>query len=120
MKDNCLLTRLSLWWLRHHQECIDFWPRFCWTLSIAIFIIGLFNGFGLVEVAWFMLVFNLIINLGVYCGIRTMSATLNTLTGEKKEEAHELMIDIVNRRIDREDQDGKVHSDQNTKWCNRR
>ena len=67
-----------------------------------IFIIGLFKGFGFVEVAMFMLLFNLILNLAVYCTIKTMRSNLMNLPeGKIKEEVHQLSVNIIKERINR-------------------
>ena len=90
----------ALWWLRHYETIIQFWTGFSWVWVIGIVLYAVVGYLDLGNAICIILLVGVISNTGIYLSIQTMASYLKGLKdGPAKEEAHELMIKIMTRRI---------------------
>jgi hypothetical protein len=93
-------TRAALWWLRNYETIIHFWTGFSWVWVLGIVLYALVGYLSLAHAICIILLIGVIANSGIYLGIRTMASYLRGLEDcAEKEEAHELMIEIIKRRM---------------------
>ncbi|MDY6951131.1 MAG: hypothetical protein SWE60_06450 [Thermodesulfobacteriota bacterium] len=93
-------TKVTLWWLRHYESIVQFWRGFSWVLAVGIVLFAIVGHMHLRHALFLLLVIGVIGASGIYLGIRTMASHLKGLKeGREKEEAHELMMKIIRRRI---------------------
>jgi len=96
------LERLALWWIRHYESCTHFWPGFLISLAICIFIVGCFRNWPIGPVLFGIATVSIILNAGVILLIKSLQHVLKNLPdGPEKEEAHDLMIEIIKKRLKR-------------------
>ena len=92
--------KVALWWLRHYESIVQFWRGFSWVLAIGIVLFAIVGHMDLRHAVCLLFLIGVIANTGIYLGIRTMTSHLKGLKdGRAKEEAHELMMKIIRRRI---------------------
>ena len=97
-----ILTSAVLWWLRNYYDVVHTWIRSNWCIAITIFVIGALSGWHLQTAALLILAVGLVLNIGLYFGIRTLNAYMKGLPeGSDKEEIHEEMIKYIKGRIKR-------------------
>lgn len=93
-------TGAALWWLRNYETVIHFWTGFSWVWVVGIVLYALAGRLGLGHAICIILLVGVISNTGIYLSVRTMASYLRSLSdGPEKEEAHELMIKIIKRRM---------------------
>lgn len=93
-------TKVALWWLKHYETVMPFWRGFSWTWVIGILLAAIVGYLDLGSALLFIFFFGVIANTGMYLGIRTLSSHLKNLeNGPEKEEAHELMIKIIQKTV---------------------
>jgi len=93
-------TKAALWWLRHYEFITHFWKGFSWVWVIGMLLLPVVGYMDLRLAIGLILLIGVIANTGIYMSIRTMASYLKHLKdGPEKEEAHELMIEIIRRRI---------------------
>jgi hypothetical protein len=93
-------TRFALWWLRHYDSITHFWRGFSWVWVIGILLYVVVGYLDLARALFIILLIGVIANTGIYCSIRAISSHLKQLEdGPEKEEAHELMVQIIRKRI---------------------
>ncbi|MDY6986632.1 MAG: hypothetical protein SWQ30_01130 [Thermodesulfobacteriota bacterium] len=93
-------TKVTLWWLRHYESIVQFWRGFSWVLAVGIVLFTIVGHMDLRHALCLLFLVGVISNTGIYLGIRTMASHLKGLKdGRAKEEAHELMMKIIRRRI---------------------
>jgi len=93
-------TKVALWWLRHYEDLVHFWKGFSWVWVIGILLSAIVGYLDLGHALFIILFIGVIANTGIYLSIRTMGSYLMHLEdGPEKEEAHELMIKIIKKRI---------------------
>ena len=93
-------NKVALWWLRHYEEIIHFWTGFSWVWVIGVFLSAVVGKIEFRYALSIIFLIGVIANVGIYLGIRTLASHLKHLTdGPEKEEAHELMMKIIKRRI---------------------
>jgi hypothetical protein len=93
-------TRAALWWLRHYEFITQFWTGFSWVWVIGMLLLPVVGYMDLRLALALILLIGVIANTGIYMSIRTLASYLKNLkNGPEKEEAHELMIEIIKRRI---------------------
>jgi hypothetical protein len=91
---------MALWCLRHYDDIVHFWAGFSWLWVIGILLSAVVGYMSLSHALCTILLVGVIANSGVYLGIRAMASHLKHLKdGPEKEEAHELMIQIIKRRV---------------------
>ena len=92
-------TRLALWWLRHYESIIHFWTGFSWVWVIGILLFAVVGYLDVVRALATIVLIGVIANTGVYLAVRTLANYLKGLQdGPEKEEAHDLMVEIMRRR----------------------
>jgi len=100
--DKSFSTKIALKWLRNYEHLAHFWPRFCWVMAMTFFIIGALEHWPLGPAILGIVFGNLILNAGVFFAIRGIRSHLETMPESyEREEAHDLMIGIIRRRIER-------------------
>jgi hypothetical protein len=93
-------AKVALWWLRHYETITHFWTGFSWVWVMGILLGVLVGEIQLGHALCLILLIGVIANSGVFLGIRAMASYLKGWKdGPAKEEAHELMIKIIKRRI---------------------
>jgi hypothetical protein len=93
-------TKAALWWLRHYEFITNFWTGFTWTWVIGMLLLPVVGYMDLRLALALILLIGVIANTGIYMSIRTLASYLKQLKdGPEKEEAHELMTEIIKRRI---------------------
>jgi hypothetical protein len=93
-------TKVALWWLRHYESIVHFWTGFSWVFAVGIVLYAIVGHLDLGHALCLVFLIGVIANSGIYLGIRTMASHLKGLKeGREKEEAHELMMKIIRRRI---------------------
>jgi hypothetical protein len=93
-------AKVALWWLRHYETIIHFWTGFSWVWVVGILLGALVGHLQLGHALCLILLVGVISNTGIYLSIQTLASYLKGLKdGPAKEEAHELMIKIMTRRI---------------------
>ncbi len=93
-------TRVALWWLRHYESIIHFWTGLSWVCVVGILLSTIAGHLDLNHALSMIFLVGVIANTGMYLGIRTLASYLKCLKdGRQKEEAHELMTKIIERRI---------------------
>jgi hypothetical protein len=97
--DTATGIKVALWWLRHFEAIIHFWPGFSWAWVIGILLYAVSGHLELGHALGIIILIGVIANTGIYLSIRTLASYLKQLEdGPKKEEAHELMRKIIKRR----------------------
>ncbi len=92
-------TKLALWWLRHYESITEFWRGFSWIWVITVLFHVLAGYLDLARAIGLIFVVGIIANSGVYLAIKAIGSHLKHLEdGPEKEEAHDLMIEIIKRR----------------------
>ncbi|MFH1673699.1 MAG: hypothetical protein ABIF87_09800 [Pseudomonadota bacterium] len=98
--DTSRITKVALWWLRHYETIMPFWRGFSWTWVIGILCSAIVGYLDLEQALLLIVLCGIIANTGIYLGIKTMSCHLKNLEdGPEKEEAYELMIKIIKKRV---------------------
>ena len=93
-------TRVALWWLRHYESIIHFWTGFSWVWVVGILLSAIAGHLDLGHALSIIILVGIIANTGMYLGIRTLASYLKCLKdGRQKEEAHELMAEIIKKRM---------------------
>jgi hypothetical protein len=93
-------TKAALWWLRHYEFITHFWTGFSWVWVIGMLLLPVIGYMDLRVAIALILLIGVIANTGIYMSIRTLASYLKQLKdGPEKEEAHELMTEIIKRRI---------------------
>jgi uncharacterized membrane protein HdeD (DUF308 family) len=93
-------TRLALWWLRHYDRIVHFWIGFSWVWVMGILLYAVVGYFHLKQALLLILLIGVILNTGGYCVVKTLSSYLKHMQdGPAKEEAHDLMVKIIRKRI---------------------
>jgi hypothetical protein len=93
-------TKAALWWLRHYEFITHFWTGFSWVWVIGMLLLPVAGYMDLRLAIALILLIGVIANTGIYMTIRTLASYLKQLKdGPEKEEAHELMTEIIKRRI---------------------
>jgi len=93
-------THMALWWLRHYEAISHFWKGFSWVWVIGILFYVIAGYLDLAVALPVIFVVGIVANSGIYCSIRAISSHLRNLEdGPEKEEAHDLMIKIIERRV---------------------
>ena len=93
-------TKAALWWLRHYEFITHFWTGFSWVWVIGMLLLPVVGYMDLRLALSLILLIGVIANSGIYMSIRTLASYLKQLgDGPEKEEAHELMVEIIKRRI---------------------
>ncbi len=93
-------TRLALWWLKHYESAMLFWRGFSWTWVIGILLFVIVGGLDLIRAISIIFSAGIIANAGICLSIRAMSSCLMQLEdGPEKEEAHQLMMKIIRRKV---------------------
>jgi hypothetical protein len=93
-------TKAALWWLRHYEFITNFWTGFSWVWVIGMLLLPVIGYMDLPVALALILLIGVIANTGIYMSIRTLASYLKQLKdGPEKEEAHELMTEIIKRRI---------------------
>lgn len=93
-------TKAALWWLRHYEFITHFWTGFSWAWVIGILLLPVIGYMDLRLAIALILLIGVIANTGIYMSIKTLASYLKQLKdGPEKEEAYELMTEIIKRRI---------------------
>ena len=93
-------TRFSIWWLRNFESIIHFWTGFGWVWAFAVLLSAIVGYMPLVNALAVLFFTGIVALFGILLCIRSISTHLKSLEdGPEKEEAHELMIQIIKRRI---------------------
>jgi len=93
-------TRATLWWLRNFEGIIHFWTGFSWLVVIGAILTVIAGRFDLKQVLVFIFFFGFIANTTLYFVIKSVAVCLRYMEeGPEKEEAHDLMIGIIRRRL---------------------
>jgi hypothetical protein len=93
-------TRIALWWLRHYDDIAHFWRGFSWIWVIGVLFYVVVGYLDLRVALPVVFIVGVIANSGMYLGIRAISSHLKTLEdGPEKEEAHELMVKIIKKKV---------------------
>jgi len=93
-------TKAALWWLRHYEFITHFWTGFSWVWVIGMLLLPVVGYMDLRLALSLILLIGVVANSGIYLSIRTLASYLKQLgDGPEKEEAHELMTEIIKRRI---------------------
>jgi hypothetical protein len=93
-------TRVALWWLRHYEGITQFWSRFSWVWVIGVLFYVMVGYLDIAVALPFIFIVGIAANSGIYFSIRAIGFHLKNLQdGPEKEEAHELMIKIIKRRV---------------------
>ncbi|MBW2644719.1 MAG: hypothetical protein JRE23_00820 [Deltaproteobacteria bacterium] len=93
-------TKVALWWLRHYETVMPFWRGFSWTWVIGTLLAAIAGYLDLERALLLIFFCGIIANTGIYLSIMTMNCYLKNLEdGPDKEEAHELMIKIIKKRV---------------------
>ena len=93
-------TKIALWWLRHYESMGHFWKGFScvWVIGMLLSAIVGYPNSGHASII--MLFIGVIVNTAMYLCISAINGQLRDLEdGPEKEEAHELMIKIIRRRV---------------------
>ncbi len=92
-------TRVALWWLRHYDTIIRFWTGFSWIWVIGLLLSIIVGYLDLARGLSTILLIGLVTNTGAYLAVRSLASHLKGLQdGPDRDEAHELMIQIMRRR----------------------
>jgi hypothetical protein len=98
--DTSMGTRVALWWLRHYDSTMHFWRGFSWAWVIGLVLSVIAGHLDLGRALFIILFCGVVGNTGIYLSIRAMGSHLNHLQdGPEKEEAHDLMIKIIRKRV---------------------
>lgn len=98
--DTSTTTKLTLWWLRNYESITHFWTGFSWVWVIGVLLAAIAGHLDLRLAISVIFLFGIISNTGIYLCVRAMSAHLKQLEDcPEKEEAHELMRQIIKRRV---------------------
>lgn len=93
-------AKVALWSLRNYEDIVHFWKGFSWLWVIGILLSAVVGYLSLSHALCTILLVGVIANSGVYLGIRAIASHLKDLQdGPEKDEAHELMIRIIRRRV---------------------
>jgi hypothetical protein len=91
---------MALWYLRHYEDIVHFWKGFSWLWVIGILLSSVAGYLSLGHALCTILIVGVIANTGIYLGIKTIASYLKGLDdGPEKDEAHELMMRIIRRRV---------------------
>ncbi len=93
-------AKVVLWWLRHYEDITHFWRGFSWVWVVGMLLFTVVGYLDLARAICLIFLVGVIANLGIYLSIRTIAGQLKALEdGPEKEEAHELMVKIIRRRV---------------------
>jgi hypothetical protein len=93
-------TRVALWWLRHYDGITHFWKGFSWVWVIGVLLSVIVGYLDLTIALPVIFLVGVIANSGIYLSIRAIGSHLKNLKdGPQKEEAYELMLKIIRRRV---------------------
>lgn len=93
-------TRVALWWLRNYEDIAHFWKGFSWIWVIGVLFYVIVGYLDLAVALPVVFIVGVIANSGMYFGIKAISSHLKNLEdGPEKEEAHELMIKIIKKKV---------------------
>jgi hypothetical protein len=97
-------TRFSIWWLRNFEDIIHFWTGFSWVWAFGVLLFGIVGYMPLFNILAVLFLTSVALQCGLVLCIRSISAHLKTMEeGPEKELAHNLMIQIINRRLNRKE-----------------
>jgi len=93
-------TRVALWWLRHYEGITHFWKGFSWVWVIGVLFYVIVGYLDLGVALSIIFLVGVIANSGIYLSIRAIGSHLKNLEdGPQKQEAYELMLKIIRRRV---------------------
>jgi divalent metal cation (Fe/Co/Zn/Cd) transporter len=93
-------TRFSIWWLRNFEEIIHFWTSFSWVWAFAVVLSAIVGYMPLFNALAVLFVSGVILQSAMVLCIRSISTYLKSMEeGPEKEKAHDLMIQIIKRRM---------------------
>jgi hypothetical protein len=95
-------TRFSIWWLRNFEAIIHFWTGFSWVWASAVLLYGLVGSVPLFETLAVLLLTSAALQSAMLLCIRSISTYLKSMEeGPEKDLAHDLMTQIIRRRLER-------------------
>ena len=93
-------TKIPLWFLRNYEDINHFWVGFNWAMSIGWLLSAIVGKLTLAHAIVLLFLTGTVLNIGMYYLVRSVAASLkNMAEGKEKDEAHNLMIQIIKRRI---------------------
>jgi hypothetical protein len=93
-------TRFSMWWLGNFEAIIHFWTGFSWAWALTFILSAIVGYMPLFKALGLLFFTGITMQFGMFLCIRSIAAHLKSMEeGTEKDRAHDLMIQIIRRRI---------------------